>query len=56
MPSQGEYQKPAGVLLSSGKGICGTRIMKSNNTTIIPTLRQIDQIPYKGNAVLNANS
>jgi|TARA_R110000772_G_scaffold151174_1_gene261933 hypothetical protein len=33
----------------------GTRIMKSNNTTIIPTLRQIDNIEYKGNAVLNAN-
>ena len=56
MTSQGEYQKPAGLLLSIGKKICGTRIMKSNNTTIIPTLRQIDQIPYKGNAVLNANS
>jgi len=28
--------------------------MKSNNTTVIPTLRRIDNIPYKGNAVLNA--
>jgi len=55
MPSQGEYQKPAGIPLSGGKPIVGTRVMKSNNTTVIPTLRQIDNIPYKGNAVLNAN-
>ena len=55
MPSQGEYQEPAGVLLKGGKRIPGTRGMKSNNTTIIPTLRQIDNVPYKGNAVLNAN-
>lgn len=56
MPSQGEYQQPAGIPLKGGKPICGTRVMKSNNTTIIPTLRQIDNVPYKGNAVLNANS
>lgn len=55
MPSQGEYQQPAGVPLKGGKPICGTRVMRSNNTTIIPTLRQIDNVPYKGNAVLNAN-
>ena len=55
MPSYGEKQKPAGVELKCGCGVLGTRIMRSNNTTIIPTLRQIDNIPYKGNAVLNAN-
>ena len=55
MPSYGEKQKPAGKVLNTAKPIVGTRVMKSNNTTIIPTLRQIDNIPYKGNAVLNAN-
>ena len=57
MPNYGEKQIPAGVKLECGcnKPIVGTRVMKSNNTTIIPTLRQIDNIPYKGNAVLNAN-
>lgn len=55
MPSYGEKQKPAGKVLNTAKPIVGTRVMRSNNTTIIPTLRQIDNIPYKGNAVLNAN-
>lgn len=55
MPSQGEYQQPAGLKLEGGKPIAGTRVMRSNNTTIMPTLDKIDQIPYKGNAVLNAN-
>jgi hypothetical protein len=55
MPSYGETQKPAGVKLKCGCKPLGTRIMRSNNTTIIPTLRRIDNIPYKGNAVLNAN-
>ena len=55
MPSYGETQKPAGVKLKRGCKPLGTRIMRSNNTTIIPTLRRIDNIPYKGNAVLNAN-
>ena len=55
MPSYGEKQKLAGKVLNTAKPIVGTRIMRSNNTTIIPTLRQIDNIPYKGNAVLNAN-
>ncbi len=55
MPSYGEKQKPAGVKLSCGCKPLGTRVMKSNNITITPTLRQIDNIPYKGNAVLNAN-
>jgi len=55
MPSYGEAQKPAGVKLNCGCKPLGTRVMKSNNKTIIPTLRRIDNIPYKGNAVLNAN-
>jgi len=55
MPSYGEKQMPAGVKLECGCGHLGTRIMRSNNTTIIPTLKRIDNIPYKGNAVLNAN-
>ena len=55
MPSYGEQQKPAGVPLGGGPSIPGTRVMKSNNTTIIPTLDKIDNVPYKGNAVLNAN-
>lgn len=55
MPSYGEKQKSAGIPLGGAKPIVGTRVMKSNNTTVIPTLRQIDNVPYKGNAVLNAN-
>tara|TARA_Y100001937_G_C6856180_1_gene214289 strand:+ start:226 stop:396 length:171 start_codon:yes stop_codon:yes gene_type:complete len=56
MPSQGEYQQPAGVKLKCNRPLPGTRVMRSNNTTIMPILRQIDNVPYKGNAVLNANS
>ncbi len=53
-PSQ--KQAPAGkVLLNKCKPVVGTRIMKSNNSTITPNLKQIDNIPYKGNAVINAN-
>ena len=55
MPSYGEKQKPAGVELPCGCEPLGTRVMKSNNSTLTPTLRQIDNIEYKGNAVLNAN-
>ena len=55
MPSYGEKQAPAGRVLNTAKPIVGTRVMKSNNTPVIPTLRQIDNVPYKGNAVLNAN-
>ena len=55
MPSYGEKQQPAGkVLRERCKPIVGTRTMQSNNSTIMPTLRRIDNIPYKGNAVLNA--
>tara|TARA_Y100000389_G_scaffold203142_1_gene250623 strand:- start:2325 stop:2501 length:177 start_codon:yes stop_codon:yes gene_type:complete len=55
MPSYGEKQQPAGkVILNSCKPIVETRVMKSNNAVITPTLRQIDNIPYKGNSVINA--
>ena len=60
MPTMGEYQKPAGVNKECSSGCkckacepIGERTMKSNNTTIIPTLK-IDNVPYKGNVVLNA--
>jgi len=46
---------PAGVKLHCKIRYLGTRVMRSNNTTITPTLKRIDNIPYKGNAVLNAN-
>jgi|TARA_R110001592_G_scaffold352727_1_gene650871 hypothetical protein len=55
MPSQGEYQKPAGVDISPAIKPLGTRVMKSNNSTITPTLGGISNCEYKGNAVLNAN-
>ena len=55
MPSYGEKQIPAGVKLPCGCKPLGTRTMKSNNAVITPTLNRIDNIPYKGNAVLNAN-
>jgi len=55
MPSYGESQKPAGKVRHTGKPIVGTRVMKSNNSTITPTLKKIDNIAYKGNAVLRAN-
>ena len=48
-------QESAGKVLNSGKPVVGTRVMRSNNSTIMPNLRKIDNIPYKGNAVLNAN-
>ena len=55
MPSYGEKQKPAGKVLNTAKPIVGTRVMKSNNSTITPTLSGIKNCEYKGNAVLNAN-
>jgi|TARA_Y100000310_G_scaffold342507_1_gene446067 hypothetical protein len=49
MPSYGEYQKPAGVLKSCGcDSMCGCSTKKN-----IPGIE--NNIPYKGNAVLNAN-
>ena len=56
MPSYGEKQKPAGKKLNSGKPIVGTRVMKSNNSTIKPTLGGISNCEYKGNATLNAQN
>ena len=43
-----------GVKLKCGCGKLGTRVMKINNSTITPTLRQIDNIEYKGNPALLA--
>jgi len=54
MPSYGQKQKPAGKKLVCGKPIVGTRVMKSNNSTITPTLKRIDNVPYKGNPALLA--
>jgi len=55
MPSNGETQKSAGVKLNNGPKPFGRKVMKSNMTNVIPNLKSIDTIPYKGNAVLNAN-
>jgi|TARA_R100001163_G_scaffold54819_1_gene42152 hypothetical protein len=48
-------QQPAGKELKTKQKPLGTRVMVSNNATIMPTLKKIDNIEYKGNAVLNAN-
>jgi len=48
-------QVGGGIKLPCGCKPAGTRIMRTNNSTIMPTLRKIDNIEYKGNAVLNAN-
>jgi hypothetical protein len=53
MPTQGEQQKPAGVNKSPIQKPLGIRVMESKNSTIKPSLI-IDNPPYKGNAVLNA--
>ena len=53
MPNYGEQQMPAGKVLNTAKPIVGTRVMQTNNSTIMPTLRTIDNVPYKGNAVLS---
>tara|TARA_R110001599_G_scaffold125931_1_gene298894 strand:- start:30 stop:200 length:171 start_codon:yes stop_codon:yes gene_type:complete len=55
MPNYGEKQMPSGVNIPCKIPVVGTRVMVSNNSTITPTLKRIDNIPYKGNAVLNAN-
>tara|TARA_Y100000034_G_C6525653_1_gene226340 strand:+ start:342 stop:509 length:168 start_codon:yes stop_codon:yes gene_type:complete len=54
MPTYGQAQKAAGINKSPAQKILGKRIMKSRNRLIEPTL-SVDNIPYKGNAVLNAN-
>ena len=53
MPTYGEQQKPAGVDKSPAQKPLGKRVMTSRDNTIAPTL-SIDNVPYKGNAVLNA--
>ena len=45
----------SGVKLKDNIKPLGTRVMKSNNSTITPTLKQIDNIEYKGNPVMSAN-
>ena len=54
MPTYGEKQTPAGIDKSKAPRKPSKRVMKSRNTNIISNL-SIDDIPYKGNAVLNAN-
>lgn len=50
----GGIKKPCNPRVCKCCAPLGTRYMMSNNSTITPTLRRIDNIPYKGNAVLNA--
>jgi len=56
MPSYGEKQKPAGVEIDCSKKCmpAGDRTMRSRNSNIAPVLT-INNIPYKGNAALEAN-
>ena len=53
MPTYGEQQIPAGVDKSPVQKPLGKRIMDSRDINIEPTLK-IDNVPYKGNTVLNA--
>ena len=55
MPKQGLKQVPAGRPNPiPGKKVLGKRQMVANNMTVKPVC-VADAIPYKGNAVLNAN-
>ena len=54
MPTYGETQQPAGVDKSPANKPLGRRTMDSRNVNIETSLI-IDNVPYKGNAVLNAN-
>ena len=54
MPEQGKTQMPAGVNKSPEFVNVGTRRMVSRNMMIKSNL-SIDNVPYEGNAVLNAN-
>jgi hypothetical protein len=54
MPTYGETQKPAGVDKSPANKPLGKRVMESRSRLIKPSL-SIDNCPYKGNPVLNAN-
>ena len=53
MPTYGEKQKSAGVDKSPTCKPLGKRVMESRNKNIKSDL-SIDNIPYKGNAVFNA--
>ena len=58
MPSYGEQQIPAGRKKYCNpnyyKGASEERVMRSRDVNVIPDL-EIDNIQYKGNAVLRAN-
>ena len=56
MPSYGEKQKQAGVKIDCSKKCMPAedRTMRSRSSNIAPGLT-IDNIPYKGNAALEAN-
>ena len=54
MPSYGEEQRPAGVDKSPAIKPLGKRTMESRNRLVKSTL-VIDNCPYKGNPVINAN-
>ncbi len=54
MPTYGEKQTPCGVDKSPEFLNVGTRRMVSRNMMIKSNL-SIDNVPYKGNPVLNAN-
>ena len=53
MPTYGEKQNPAGVDRSPAQKPLGKRIMTSRDRNIKSDL-SIDNIPYQGNSVLNA--
>ncbi len=55
MPRKGLKQIPAGVNKSKQVKNLGTRTMRSRNRMIESALK-IDNVPYVGNAVLNANN
>ena len=54
MPSYGEAQTPAGVDKSPAIKPLGKRTMESRDRLIKSSL-SIDNCPYKGNPVINAN-
>tara|TARA_R110000822_G_scaffold28479_2_gene84618 strand:+ start:528 stop:695 length:168 start_codon:yes stop_codon:yes gene_type:complete len=53
MPSYGEDQKPAGIVLQQEKPVIGKRHMTSRDTSITNSL-VIDNVVYKGNPALEA--
>jgi hypothetical protein len=55
MPTYGKQQRPAGVNKSSAPKLPGRRVMVSKQSNIQSGL-SIDNCPYKGNAVLNAQN